>query len=46
MRLRILFRLMKLAYLAKTNTAYVVMAMPISSVLVPQRAMFPTMSIS
>src|SRR5882762_3233908 len=34
------------AYFARTNTAYVVMAMPISNALVPQRAMFPIMSIS
>ena len=47
MKLRTRFRLMKITlYFARTNTAYVVMAMPISNALVPQRAMFPTMSIS
>jgi hypothetical protein len=45
MRPRIRFRLMRgLAYFARTNTAYVVMAMPNSNALVPQRAMFPIMS--
>lgn len=32
-------------YLAKTKTAYVKRAMPISKALLPHRAMFPTMSV-
>ena len=45
MKLRIRFRLTR-TYFARTNTAYVMMAMLNSSTLVPQRSMFPIMSIS